>query len=404
MRTIYPPTHFRYKPKVLIYKKSKVSVGVYLDNAASTPTDPVVKREMTRVMDIYGNPSSFNNSGREARKLLEESRLKIARFIGAKPEEIILTSSGSEANNMAVFGLAGMNLKPAEIITTPIEHPSVLESLKSLSNKGWKITYLKVDKDGFIDLNELKSKLNSEVKLVSIIYANNEIGTIQPIRKAAEIVKNFGNIYFHVDSCQATEYLEMNVNNLGVDLMTFNGSKIYGPKGIGVLYKKRGIKLSPIIYGGSQEHGLRAGTENLPAIAGLAKSLSLINKKESVRASKLRDYFLNEIKRIIPEARINGPSGNGRLPNNINISVRALASENLLLELDKYGISASSGSACTSHSVEPSHVLKAIGVESKYLNGALRFSLGRNTTKKDIDYVLQVLPKVIEDLNKRYRK
>lgn len=378
---------------------------VYLDNAASTPIDPKVKQEMSKVMAVYANPSSFNDAGREARKIVEDSRLHIARFIGAKPEEIIFTSSGSEANNLAVFGLAGTVSQPGEIITTPIEHPSIRESLGILGKKGWKITYLKIDKDGLINTEDLAIRLNPRVRLVSIIYANNEIGTIQPIAKISKLIKNYVTsdpIFFHVDACQATEYLEMNVNNLGVDLMTFNGTKIYGPRGIGVLYRKQGINLTPLIFGGKQEHGLRAGTENLAAIAGLAKAISLINKKESVLVSRLRDYFLADIRQVLPDVRINGPEGDRRLPNNINISIPGLDSESLLLELDKYGVYASSGSACTSRSVEPSHVLKAVGVGPQYLNGALRFSLGRQTKKRDLDYVLKTLVKIVKDLGKRY--
>lgn len=403
---------------------------IYLDNAASAPIDPKVKQEMAKTMELYGNPSSFNDAGRIARKKLDESRLAIARFLGARPEEIIFTSSGSEANNMAIFGLVRGFSKRGEIITTPIEHPSVLEPLKILQKEGWRITYLKVDKEGIADLKDFEKKLNPKVKLVSIIYSNNEIGTIQPIKKISQIMKNpTPKTYnlkpiFHVDACQATEYLDMNVNNLGVDLMTFNGTKLYGPRGMGVLYVRRGTLLQPIIYGGDQEHGLRAGTENLPAVAGLAKAVLMIDRKEGRRLTELRDYFFEKITKLIPDIKINGPTfapsfargfrgqgkatagkplGQNRLPNNINISIPSLDSENLLLELDKYGIYASSGSACTARSVEPSHVLKAIGVDKKYLSGALRFSLGRQTTKKDIDYVLKVLPKVVGDLRKRYK-
>lgn len=386
---------------------------IYLDNAASTPLDPEVKKEIIKMLELYANPSSFNDMGREARKKLEESRLAVARFIGARPEEIIFTSSGSEANTLAILGLASLSSKKGEIITTPIEHPSILEPLKRLTSRGWKVTYLKVNKEGLVDTKDLENKLNPKVALISIIYANNEIGTIQPIVKISKIIKNFkatsdkrqetGFPLLHIDSCQATGYLDMNVNNLGVDLMTFNGSKIYGPKGGGVLYKKRGVNIKPMIYGGDQEHGLRAGTENLPAIAGLAKAISLINRKDSKKIEDLRDYFLDKITKAIP-VKINGPLGKTRLASNINISIPDLDSENILLELDKYGIYASAGSACTSHSVEPSHVLRAIGFEREYLNGALRFSLGRQTTKNDIEYLLKIMPKIVAELKKRYKK
>ncbi|MDP3792876.1 MAG: cysteine desulfurase family protein [bacterium] len=394
--------------------------SIYLDNAAATPLDPRVKQEMSKALELCGNPSSFNDVGREARDKLEKSRSVVARFLGSRPEEIIFTSSGSEANNLAILGLTKIYKKPAEIIATSIEHPSVLELLKVLKYQGWKITYLKVDPEGFVNLKDLEEKLNPEVVLVSIIYANNEIGTIQPIFKISKILKDFNKkleienwklkiretkrVLFHVDACQATGYLEMNVNNLGVDLVVFNGSKIYGPKGVGVLYKKRRVSLQPLICGGNQEHGLRAGTENLPAIVGLAKAVSLIEKREGVKMSKLRDYFLDKVGEIMPDVKINGSLGNKRLANNINISLPNLDSESLLLELDKYGVYASSGSACTARSVEPSHVLKAIGVEKKYIHGALRFSLGRQTTRNDLNRLLKVLPKIVINLKKRYKK
>ena len=384
---------------------------IYLDNAAATPTDPRVIKEMIVAMQLYANPSSFNDAGRIARKKLDESRTKIARFLGAKTSEIVFTSSGSEANSLALFGMANSHPKAGEIITTSIEHPSVLEPLKDLARKGWKITYLKVDASGLVDLKDLERKINSKVVLISIIYANHEIGTVQPVIKISKIIKDFRNslqahekVYplFHVDACQATCYLDMNVNNFGVDMMTFNGTKIYGPRGIGVLYLRTGTPMRPLIFGGDQEHGLRAGTENLPAITGLARSVSLVNKNYSKTTARLRDYFLEQVEEIMPEIRINGPLNSGRLANNINISIPNLSSENLLLELDKYGIYASAGSACTARSVEPSHVLRAIGVEEKYIHGALRFSLGRQTTKKEIDCVLKILPKVVRDLKKRY--
>jgi len=383
----------------------------YLDNAAATPVDPAVEREMQIASKIYGNPSSFNDAGREARKKINESRLLVARFLGAQSGEVVFTSSGSESNNMAILGKARAFPDGGEIITTVIEHKSVLEPVRALKKEGWKITHLRVDKSGLIDIEELKKKLNSRVRLVSVMYANNEIGSIQPIAKIGKILKEFNKkfkdpirqILFHVDACQASVYLDMNVNNLGVNLMTFNGSKIYGPRGSAVLYKKRGVRLEPLVYGGDQEYNLRAGTENLPAIAGLAKAISLIDRKrDSERDSKLRDYFMEElIRRGL--GMINGPFGKDRLPNNINISIQGISDEHLLLELDKYRIRASSGSACTARSVEPSHVLKAIGVDKKHLGGALRFSLGRQTTKKEIDYVLKVLSKTVADLKKRYK-
>ena len=376
---------------------------IYLDNAASTPIDKKVAAEMAQIVKLYGNPSSYNDCGREAREYIEQARMKVARFLGAHSDEIIFTSSGTESNNLAILGLADSRSK-GEIISTPIEHPSVLKALEFLKNKGRGVEFVKVDKEGVVDLRDFKSKLGPRTALVSIMYANNEIGTIEPIVKIGKLVRESGQVLFHVDACQATEYLDMNANRLGVDLLTFNGSKICGPKGVGVLYVRRGVKLSPILLGGEQEAGLRAGTENLMAIGGLAAALSQIDKKEPKRLVDLRDHFIKKIKTLLPDVVVNGALGDKRLPNNMNISVPGLTSEVLLLELDKYGICAGSGSACTSHSVEPSHVLKAIGSDREYLNGALRFSMGRQTTKKDIDHVLKVLPKIVQDLRERYRK
>lgn len=383
---------------------------IYLDNAAAAPIDPKVQKEMNRGMKIYGNPSSFNDSGRKATNELTKARLKVARFLGVHPEEVVFTGSGSEANNMAIMGLVlGNHQNKDEIITTPIEHPSVLKPIKHLQNKGFKNVFVKVNREGLIDVEDLASKINNQTLLISIMYANNEIGTIEPVNKIGKIIKSFRNKgtrfpLFHVDACQAAGYLNMNINSFQADLVTFNGSKIGGPRGIGVLYARRGIELASFVLGGGQERGLRAGTENLSAILGITKAVELIDTKETARLTKLRDYFIDKLKEINPDIKLNGPSDNNRLANNINVSIPDLDSENLLLEFDKYGISAGSGSACTSRSVEPSHVLKAIGLDKKYLTGALRFSMGKETTKKDIDLVLEVLPKIVKDLKKRYRK
>ncbi|KKS25152.1 MAG: Cysteine desulfurase [Candidatus Yanofskybacteria bacterium GW2011_GWA1_44_21] len=381
-----------------------LNMTVYLDNAAATPIDNRVKKEMSRSMDLCGNPSSFNDGGRAARVQTEQARAQIARFINARPEEIVFTSSGSEANNTAIFGVAD-KFRSGHIISTAIEHPSVLEPIGKLAGEGFKIDLVSVDAEGFVNPRNILNLIKKDTVLISVMYANNEIGTIEPIREIGKLLKEYRSKLplsarnrgplFHVDACQATEYLNMNVHELGVDFLTFNGSKIYGPKGIGVLYVKRDLEIKPLILGGNQERGRRAGTENTAAILGLAKAISLINKKENKKLPKLQDYFISNILKKISDVRLNGPKKN-RLPNNINISIFGVGNEEILLQLDKHGIHAGSGSACTSHAVEPSHVLKAIGVPKKYLNGAIRFSLGRQTIKKDIDYVLKVLPKVIE--------
>lgn len=380
---------------------------IYLDNAAAAPVAPEVQKEMLRAMNLVGNPASFNDAGRAAAAELDKARLVIARFLGAHAEEVVFTSSGSEANNMAVICPAFVAPKMRdEIITTPIEHPSVLEPAKFLGHEGKKVLYVRVDNSGFVDLDDLFSKISDRTLLVSVMYANNEIGTIEPIVKIGKMIKSRkgkdGFPLFHVDACQAAGYLNIKVNTLGADLLSFNGSKIYGPRGVGVLYVRKGTKFTPYILGGGQERGLRAGTENLPAIIGLAKAVTLIKKEDGKRTSVLRDYFIEKIKTTLPQARINGALGNERLPNNVNISIPGADSENLLLELDKYGISAGSGSACTARSVEPSHVLKAIGVPTKYLDGVVRFSLGRDTKKSDLDYVVRMLSKIVPELKKRY--
>ncbi len=384
----------------------------YLDNAAATPIDPRVLKSMTLAYKKYGNPSSFNNAGRLAREEMESARLTIARFLGARPEEIVFTSSGSEANNLALRGV--LNNEQRTVLTTPIEHPSVLETLKRI--KGIKVKYVPVDKEGLVELDAFQNMLTAHCSLVSVMYANNEIGTIQPIRQISKTIRDFNQkletheksqVIFHVDACQAVGFLNMNVQHLGADLVTFNGSKIYGPRGVGVLYVRRGTKLRSLILGGSQERGLRAGTENVPAIVGLAKAVALLKeariKKQELRIKFIRDYAIKKLEEI-SGVILNGPRKDKRLVNNISICVPNLESENLLLELDKYSISAGSGSACASHSVEPSHVLKAIGVPAKYINGALRFSLGRETTKKDIDYLVKSLVKIIAELTKRYAR
>lgn len=375
---------------------------IYLDNAAAAPVDYEVQKEILQVMKLAGNPSSFNDSGRGVAEELKKARLVVARFLGAHAEEIVFTSSGSEANNLAIQGVAqAQGKKGNKIITSKIEHLSVLEPIRKLSTEGFKVVYLKNDEKGIIDLKDLEKNLRQDTLLVSVMYANNEIGTVEPIRKIGKVVKQSGGL-FHVDACQAAGYLDMNVNTLGVDLLSFNGSKLGGPAGVGVLYIRKGTKIAPLILGGGQERGLRAGTENLPAIAGLAKAVSLVTKEEGQRLTSLRDSFINKLIKAISEAQINGAIGEHRLPNNINVSIPGTDSENLLLELDKYGISAGSGSACTARSVEPSHVLKAIGVSGKYLTGVIRFSLGKDTKKSDLDYVLKVIPKIVKDLKKRY--
>jgi cysteine desulfurase len=368
---------------------------IYLDHAAATPVDSRVQLAMVEAMAVVGNPSAYNDAGRQAAEILEKSRAIIARFLHARPEEIVFTGSGSEANVLALT-----SAHSRKIITTPIEHKSILENIDHP-------VFVKVDAEGRVNMRDLEKKLTSKIGLVSIMYANNEIGTLEPVAHIGKLIRRFRAAHksdfplFHVDACQAAEYASMNVQELGVDLLTFNGSKVYGPRGIGVLYVRRGVRLIPFVRGGNQEFGLRAGTENVPAAAGLALAVQNISSA-AAKLSTLRDNLIKRLSQVLPDALLNGPTGSERLPNNIHISIPGIESENLLLELDAQGISAGSGSACTARSVEPSHVLKAVGVKSQYLSGALRISLGRTTTKKDLEFLLKVLPKIVEKLRRRY--
>ena len=387
---------------------------IYLDNAATTPCDPKVLKEIEPYWSKnHGNPSSFNDSGREAKKAIDQSRQKIARILGAKDQEIIFTSSATEANNLAVFGIVKSSKKTnpqPQIITTQIEHQSVLEPIKNLENWGFKTHYLSVNKEGLVDLDELKKALNPETVLVSIIYANNEIGSIQPIKKLAKIVKEFKKgseyPYFHIDAAQAASHLDIKVNNLGVDLMTISSHKIYGPKGVAALYVRRGTKIEPIIYGGGQEFGLRSATEAVPLIVGFAKALEIVNSKKQMTNStqeKLRTHFIKKLINLFPEIKINGPENpKDQVPHIINLTFSGIENEQLLLQLDKHGILASAGSACTSREIEPSHVLIAMGLSKEAARSSIRLSLGRQTTKADLDYVLKILPEVVKKIEDLY--
>lgn len=367
---------------------------IYLDHAAATPIDPRVIAVMSRAMRELGNPSSFNDAGRRASRILEDSRKEVARFLNAHLSEIVFCASGSEANALALAGAR-------RILTQPTEHTSVLQSA------GTRARFIRIDHRGVVDAKDITKAFSTNTDIVSVMYANNEIGTIQPIKQIAKVIREWRKKnrsvrpLFHVDACQATAYLPMDVQALGVDLLTLNGSKVYGPRGVAVLYVRRGVELTPLVRGGSQEHGRRAGTENVAGAVGLAKAVSLIRTTDADRTAKLRDQLIAGILQAMPGVRLNGPTGESRLANNINISIPGVTSEELLLELDKHGIRAGSGSACTAHSVEPSHVLKAIGTPKKYLSGTLRFSLSQHTTKADIDAVIHVLPKVASVLQKR---
>lgn len=382
---------------------------IYLDNAATTKVRKEVLNKMLLFFDKkFGNPSSFHSPGKEAKDAIENARERIAKILNSRTSEIIFTNGGTESDNLAILGTARANKeKGNHIITSKIEHPAVLEACKKLEKEKFEITYLPVDKNGIVKISELKKSLRKDTILVSAMYANNEIGSIQPIREIAKLIrdntdkKKIGFPYFHIDACQAAGVLEMDVLKLGVDLLTFNGSKIYGPKGIGALFVKKGIKLEPLIYGGGQEYGLRGGTENVPAIVGLAKALELAQNdkdKENKRLLKLRDELISGILKKIPGARLNGDSEK-RLPNNVNISIPKVEGEAMVLYLDSKGIYASTGSACSSKSLKPSHVLLAIGRSHELAHNSLRFTLGRDTTAEDVKYVLKMLPGIVKKLS-----
>jgi len=379
---------------------------VYLDFAATTPVrKEVLKAAIPYFSEKYGNPSSFHSTGLEAKIAIKKAREKIAKIIHSKPEEIIFTGSGTESLNYAIKGIALKALiegKRGTIITQSTEHHAVLEILTWLKKIGFEIITLPVNANGIVNEEELENALTKnegKVLLVTIMYANNEIGTVQPIQKLAAITHKH-NVIFHTDACQGAEYLDINVERLGVDMMTLNGSKIYSFKGTGLLYKKRGIEIEPLIHGGGQEGGARGGTENTPGIIAMAKALELAEKeknRESKRLVKLRDYMIKRIEKEIPQTVLNG-SKKERLPNNVNISFKGIEGESILLRLNEEGIRASTGSACSSQSLEPSHVIIALGRNHGIAHGSIRFSMGNTTTKKEIDYTVTKLKEIIKQL------
>lgn len=383
---------------------------IYLDHAATTPLDVRVQEAMKPYLqERYGNPSSFHSTGKLVKDDLDQARSKIAKLIGARTSEVIFTSGGTESDNLALLGFARKNQnKGKHIITTRIEHHAVLHTTKQLEKEGFEVTCLGVDQDGLIDSKQVVAAIRPETILISIIYANNEIGVIQPISEIGNIIEKYRRDnqseypVLHTDACQAAGALEIDVQKIHVDMMTLNGSKIYGPKGVGLLYKRRELKIEPLMYGGGQESGFRSGTENIAGIIGLTKALEMAldeQKKESDRLVKLRDRLIVGIKDKILKVRLNGHATK-RLPNNVNMSIGDVEGEALLLYLDAQGIYCSTGSACTSTSLDPSHVLLALGLPAEVAHSSLRLTLGRSTTEKDVDYVLEVLPGIVEKLRK----
>ncbi|MBP9718619.1 cysteine desulfurase [Candidatus Gracilibacteria bacterium] len=387
---------------------------LYFDHAATTPVDPAVLEAMLPYYtEKFGNPSSIYQLGQEARRAVEASRETVAVLLDVTPREVIFTSGGTEANNLILFGAAAVYEKLGKhIITSKIEHDSVLKPIEELERRGFEVTYLDVGEDGIVKPDDVRAALRPDTILVSLMYANNEIGTIQPIREIAWIISEhkkkhfkltsstFPLPIFHTDACQASAYLSLSIKELGVDAMTINSGKIYGPKGSGALYLKEGASVLPQQYGGGQEHRHRSGTENVPAIVGFAKALELVQLRrdnETKRLLPLRDELIDGILKTIPESRLNGHATR-RLPNNVNVSFKGLEGETILMRLDMAGIAASSGSACTSGSLEPSHVIRALGLTDEWTHSSTRFTLGHENTQDQVKHVLEVLPPLIKEL------
>lgn len=371
---------------------------IYLDNNATTKTDEeVVKAMMPYLLENYGNPSSIYKIGRENRKAIEEARETVAEILNCEPNEIYFTSGGSESDNTAIRGIAYSYIKKGNhIITSKIEHPAVLETCKQLEKEGFEVTYIGVDENGIVDLEELKKAIKPTTTLITIMYANNEIGTLQPIKEIGEIAKE-NKIIFHTDAVQAVGNIKIDVKELNIDSLSLSGHKFYGPKGIGALYVKKGVQFNKLINGGHQERNKRAGTENVAGIVGLAKAMELAYsnlEEHNKKMKELRDYYVSQVKEKIPYIKINGDMEK-RLPGNSNISFRFIEGESLLLNLDLKGICASSGSACTSGSLDPSHVLLAIGLPHEIAHGSLRISIGKYNTKEEIDYVVENLVEIV---------
>lgn len=398
---------------------SKKQEKIYLDYASATPIDPLVSLVMAKSLkENFANPSAIHGSGLKVKKILEESRKDIGNFLGAHSDEIIFTSGATESNNLAILGVVNNFTESfiPHIITTNIEHASVLEVCKYLEKtKKAEVTYVEVEKNGIVDPKKIRKALKINTVLVSVIYANNEIGMIQPLREIAKGIRYYRKTsgksrpVFHTDAVQAINYLPINVEKLGIDLFSFNSAKIYGPKGVGVLYIKRNTPIKKIFFGGDQEFNFRPGTENIVNILGLNKALALtekIKKKEFLRLTKLRDYFFRELLKISKVVLngsliINGGFEN-RLPNNINITISKIPSDLLVIELDAKGVLISAKSACKMGDNKASHVIRAINKNISDIDGSLRFSLGRNTTKRDIIYTVKALVRVLNKLKKWY--
>lgn len=374
---------------------------LYFDHNATTPTDKRVLDAMLPYFnEKFANPSSIYGFAQRAHKSIDEAREKVAKLLNAKPEEIIFTSGGTESNNLAIKGVAYANKKKDNhIITSTIEHPAVLNTCKWLEEQGYEVTYVSVDRYGIIDLNELKDAVFDRTILITVMHANNEIGTIEPSRDIAKIAKENG-IYFHTDAVQSVGKLSTNVAELGVDLLSLSGHKLYGPKGMGALYLKKGTKIEPLVHGGHHEMNRRAGTENVPGIIGLGKACEIAASEmesEVKGLKRLRDKLSRGLTDRIDDVIVNGHPEH-RLAGTLNISFKYVEGESILLSLDNEGIAVSTGSACATGSLEPSHVLTAIGLPPEVAQSSIRFSLGRDNTEEEVDKVLAVLPPIVKKL------
>lgn len=377
--------------------------NVYMDYAATTYVKPEVLEEMLPYFsEKFGNPSSFYGVSRETKMAIDKARGNVANALNAEMNEIYFTGGGSEADNWAIKGIAAAYRKKGNhIITTKVEHHAVLHTCEYLEKNGFEVTYLDVDSEGFISLEDLKNSIKDTTILVSIMFANNEIGTIQPVKEIGQICKERG-VFFHTDAVQAVGNVKIDVKEMNIDLLSLAGHKIYGPKGIGALYIRKGIRIENLIHGGGQERARRAGTENIAAIVGLGKAMEIAHKNlesHNEHLTKLRDRLIDGLLKV-PYTRLNGPRGEKRLPGNCNVCFEFIEGESILLSLDFEGVCASSGSACTSGSLDPSHVLLAIGLPHEIAHGSLRLTLGDGSTEEDVDYVLEVVPPIIERIRK----
>ncbi|MFC1595814.1 cysteine desulfurase family protein [Candidatus Margulisiibacteriota bacterium] len=380
---------------------------VYADNNATTPLHPKVQEAIIEALPLFGNASSLHSFGREAKAKIDEARAAIATFLGADPAEIIFTGGGTESNNTVLNNLSCSSTVCAHkqcvphIITSKIEHPSVLATVKCLVDQGVEVTYVKVDKYGMVDPHDIQKEIKSNTRLISIMYANNEIGTIQPIKEISRIA-NQHNILMHTDAIQASGKIPFKVSDLGVDFLSLSGHKVYATKGVGVLYVKKGTRFCPLIHGGHHEHSRRAGTENTLGIIAMGKAVEMLDREmdaEIPRLKKLRQKLSDGITNSISEVSFNGHPTEFQ-PGTLNVSFSYIEGESILLHLDLEGIAVSTGSACASGSLEPSHVLRAIGVPIEDVHSSIRFSLGRENTAEDVDYILEKLPPIVEKLRK----